>query len=234
MIPLRQPSIRRWSFAVGLVLVLAVVIFTTALPTVAAHNATTIGEAERHIDPTEVAPGDSIQVEIDISITQSGDRLTILDLPDPALETVEMADDGFRYNGEAVEPSLSVVESDIVLVGFEPDGGFEADDTLRLVYTATIPETAADEVVEFDGEAAIDDREEVGISGSDQVTVAAADAPSDADGGDSGDEPPADGDSEPGDGPTEDGFQVGTPGFGIPVAILALILSVHIIRSRSR
>lgn len=159
---------------VTFVVLLLVVVGTAGSVVTFAAASQQATDATRTVENTTVDPGDSIDVEIVVTIGSSGEALTIDDLFEPAFSDVEAAVGGgdFAYNGEATAPDLSMVDADGVVVGFRPDGGFEAGDTVTLSYTATVPENETSAgAIAFDGEAAVDDHEPVGIAGPDQVSI---------------------------------------------------------------
>ena len=134
--------------------------------TVAGTALAQVDAAERSLETTAADPGETVAVELEVTVDERGDRLTVVD--DPTGDVADAEAGTVAYNGEPVDPEVFAVDADGATVALEEQ--FEAGDTVTVAYAVTLADDATGSVA-FDGEAGIDDRADVPVGGDGRLDV---------------------------------------------------------------
>lgn len=100
-----------------------------------------IGEVvTRTVSTMEPSPGGTIGVTLEMTATN--DKVTILEFVDPPMADITI--DAVEVNGNDASPVTEASENDAIVVAL---GSLEADDSIMINYTMTVPESDTDDTV---------------------------------------------------------------------------------------
>lgn len=125
--------------------------------------------ADRTVTTDVVNPNDIIEIVVEIAIDGAGDRFSLTEEFTPEFADTDPV--SIEYNGESVtDPVTFVGDGDAVVVALEE--AFEAGDTITAIYEVKIPDDVdPGEEFAIDGEAGIDDQDDVQVTGDELLTV---------------------------------------------------------------
>ena len=153
--------------AVTALLLVAVAAATAAVGGAGGAGVAAADSADRSIGETTAQPAEIVDVSIEFTIEEAGERLSITD----DFTNVAAAEaGGLEHNGESIDAEVAAVDADTLTVAAE--ASFEEGDTVTLDYTVTVVEAIdSDETVSFTGTAGIDDQEDVNIGGDSAIDI---------------------------------------------------------------
>jgi|GEM_PF-6483349 len=161
----------------GRKLIVVAVIFLLSVTTIGGIVAGEVDSAERSINQTNINPGETVRISIEIQIAHSGDRMSVEEFFDPSFSDATI--EGVTHNNNSSPPVAAFADGeDGLLVALEPDGGFAPNDTVVITYTVTAAENASDEMTyRINGQTTIDDNEPVAHTGDSEITVSIESTP---------------------------------------------------------